>query len=247
MLFSVIIPARNEEGCIEKTISGLARVMSGASISHEIIVADDGSTDNTSKIVKDLAKRNASVRYVNDPGPHGFGLAVKKGLEACKGDAVAIFMADSSDNPEDVVKYYKKINDGYDCVFGSRFIKGSKLINYPLPKLVLNRLANNLIKILFGINNNDITNAFKCYRREVIEGVKPILSHHFNLTVELPLKAVIRGFSFATVPVSWRCREKGIAKFKIKEMGSRYFFIILYALLEKWLSGGDYIRKDVSR
>jgi dolichol-phosphate mannosyltransferase len=127
-----------------------------------------------------------------------------------------------------------------DCVFGSRFIKGGEVIDYPVPKLVVNRLANLFIKVLFRIKLNDTTNAFKAYRAEVIEGCRPFLSAHFNLTVELPLKAIVRGFSWEVVPISWRNRQSGVAKLKIKEMGSRYLFIVLYVWLEKYFSRGDY-------
>jgi len=149
-------------------------------------------------------------------------------------------MADISDSPVDLVNYYRKMQEGYDCVFGSRFIKGSRVIDYPAHKLILNRLGNMLTMALFAIKYNDVTNAFKLYRKEVINGVKPLLSHHFNLTVEIPLKAIIRGYSYCVVPNSWTNRKKGFSKFKIKELGSRYLFIILYCLLEKWLSMGDY-------
>ena len=118
------------------------------------------------------------------------------------------------------------------------------MVDYPFHKLVLNRMANWFIKILFGVKHNDITNAFKAYRRNVIDGIRPFLSHHFNLTVEMPLKAIARGFSFATVPISWTNRKTGVSKLKIKEMSSRYLFIVLYVWLEKHLSRGDYIAKD---
>ena len=156
-------------------------------------------------------------------------------------------MADGSDDPLDIVSYYKKLQEGYNCVFGSRFIRGSKLVDYPIPKLILNRLGNYFIKLLLGVKHNDISNAFKCYTKEVIAGVQPLFSSHFNLTVELPLKAIIRGYSFATVPIRWTNRTEGMSKFRIKEMGSRYLFIIFYVFLEKHLSRGDYLRKDGER
>ena len=186
-----------------------------------------------------------NVRFIDNPPPNGFGLAVRAGLANFRGDAVAIVMADGSDNPADLVKYYAKLQEGYDCVFGSRFIAGSKLIDYPVHKLIINRFANLFIRALFQIRYNDVTNAFKCYRREVIAGLEPILSHHFNLTVELPLKAIIRGYSFAVIPISWTNRTSGISKLKIREMGSRYLFIVLYCLIERLLSRGDYRRKPV--
>jgi dolichol-phosphate mannosyltransferase len=159
------------------------------------------------------------------------------------GDACAIMMADASDAPGDAVKYWRLLNDGWDCVFGSRFIKGGQVADYPRLKLFINRLANFFIKTLFNIPLNDTTNAFKAYRRTVIDGCRPFLSPHFNLTVEIPLKAIVRGYSWTVIPISWRNRRHGTAKLKIKEMGSRYFFICAYVWFEKYFSRGDYRRK----
>lgn len=158
------------------------------------------------------------------------------------GDAVVVMMADESDDCKDVVRYWDELHKGFDCVFGSRFVKGGTAVNYPLLKLLFNRMANTFLQFLFGIRLNDTTNAFKAYRREVIDGCSPLISHHFNLTVELPLKAIVRGYSWTVIPITWRNRTTGVAKFKIKEMGSRYLFICLYVWLEKHLSRGDYIK-----
>jgi dolichol-phosphate mannosyltransferase len=177
---------------------------------------------------------------VQNPGPHGFGRAITLGLDAMTGDAAVIFMADESDDCRDVVRYWEKLNEGYDCVFGSRFMKGGGTIDYPPIKLFMNRLANSFVRCLFRHGLNDTTNAFKAYRREVIDGIRPILSPHFNITVELPLKAIVRGYNFAVIPITWRNRRHGVAKLKIKEMGSRYLFIVLYVWLEKYFSRGDY-------
>jgi len=244
MKLSIIIPARNEEKCIEQTVSAIVQEMSLAGIDFEVLIVNDGSQDRTEETLKGLADRYVEVRYINNVQPHGFGLAIRKGLDDYQGDAVAIVMADGSDSPKDIVQYYRKLEEGYECVFGSRFIKGSSVVDYPIHKFVLNRLANHFIRILFGLRHNDITNAFKCYRRPVIDGLRPLLANHFNLTVELPLKAIIRGYSYATVPIAWTNRVEGISKLKIKEMGSRYLFIVLYLFLEKNLSQGDYRRVD---
>jgi dolichol-phosphate mannosyltransferase len=163
-----------------------------------------------------------------------------------KGDAVVIMMADESDDCRDVVRYWNRLNEGYDCVFGSRFIKGGGVIDYPQIKLFLNRLANLSLKVLFRIKLNDTTNAFKAYRKEVIEGCRPLIAPHFNITVEIPLKAIVRGFSWTTLPITWRNRRTGTPKLKIKEMGSRYLFICLYVWLEKYFSKGDYKRAEHS-
>lgn len=243
MKLSIVIPARNEEGSVAETLKALLRVTGSAAIPTEIVVVNDGSTDGTSECVCEVSKRHPSVRLVENHGRHGFGMAVRVGLEQIRGDAVAIVMADGSDSPDDLVAYYRTLQEGYDCVFGSRFIRGGKVLDYPAHKLILNRFANWFIRSIFGLRFNDITNAFKCYRAEVIEGIQPLISPHFNLTVEMPLKAIVRGYSYAVIPICWTNRKTGVSKLKIKEMGSRYLFIVMYIWLEKMLARGDYHRK----
>jgi dolichol-phosphate mannosyltransferase len=247
LLLSIVIPARDEEGCIASTIEHLHLELKLRQVPHEIIVVDDGSTDRTWQILQNEATRlnppppaPPVLRPLQNPGPHGFGRAITCGLDAINGDAVVIMMADESDDCRDVVRYWEKLNEGYDCVFGSRFVKGGGVIDYPPVKLFFNRLANAFIRLLFQHGLNDTTNAFKAYRKEVIEGIRPILSPHFNITVELPLKALVRGYSFTVIPITWQNRRHGVAKLKIKEMGSRYLFICLYVWLEKYFSRGDY-------
>ena len=239
---SVVIPAHNEEGSIGDTVRAFADALSREGIDHEILVIDDASTDGTATEVALLAEADGRVRYLRSPYRNGFGFAVRAGLEAFSGDSVAIVMADLSDDPEDLVAYHRLLEAGYDCAFGSRFMPGGGVFDYPRPKLLMNRLVNTGIRALFGHGYNDTTNAFKAYRREVIESVQPLLSHHFNLTVEIPLKAVIRGHSYAIVPIKWRNRKTGESKLKLQEQGSRYLFIVLLAFLEHHLSRGDYRR-----
>ena len=248
MKLSVVIPAHNEEGCIRDTVMALETKLTSENITHEILVINDNSSDDTEIILKELSAKFSSVKYINNVPPHGFGFAVRAGLENFSGDAVAIYMADASDAPEDLVAFFREMErSGADCVFGSRFMRKSKIIDYPLFKLVLNRFANLFIQVLFGLRYNDTTNAFKLYRKQVIEGVKPIISYHFNLTVELPLKAIVRGFSYRVLPNSWTNRKHGVSKLKVQEMGSRYLFIVLYCLVEKWLSRGDYHRERITQ
>jgi dolichol-phosphate mannosyltransferase len=239
-LLSIVIPARDEEGCVARTVKQLSSELNGRSIPHEILVVDDGSTDRTWAILLDLQRRLPELRPLQNSGRYGFGRAVIRGLDAMRGDAVIVFMADGSDDCGDAVRYWEKLNEGWDCVFGSRFIRGGGTVDYPLPKWLLNRAANAFIAMMFGLDFNDTTNAFKAYRRAVIDGCQPLVSPHFNLTVELPLKAIVRGYSWTILPITWRNRRAGAAKLKIREMGSRYFFICLYVWLEKHFSRGHH-------
>ena len=242
MKLSLVMPARNEEGCIIRTLERFTATLAPHVSDFEIVVVDDGSTDATADRLRAFSARHPEVVPVTNTGRHGFGMAIRYGLTQITGEAVAIVMADGSDSPEDLLKYYDKLCEGYDCVFGSRFIHGGCVVDYPRHKLVLNRMANAFIRVLFGLHFNDITNAFKCYRREVIDGMQPLISPHFNLTVEMPLKALVRGYSYAVVPITWTNRAAGVSKLKIKEMGSRYLFIVLYLWLEKHLARSDYHR-----
>ena len=244
MKLSIVIPAYNEEESITETIDQIEEAFSKVAIDHEIFIVNDNSKDNTIKVLEELAIKYPAVKYETNLGPNGFGYAVRYGLERYSGDCVAVMMADLSDSPYDLIRYYTTMLEGnYDCVFGSRFIKGGKVIDYPWVKKIINRIANFIIRMVMRIKYNDTTNAFKLYKREVIDGVKPILSPHFNLTIELPLKAIIRGYSYAIVPNSWTNRKYGVSTLKIKEMGSRYFFILVYCFVEKYFSRGDFSKK----
>ena len=242
-LLSVVIPARDEEGRIGATVEHLYVELRLHGIEHEIVVVDDGSGDSTWKVLEETKCRVPTLRPMQNVDEHGFGRAITFGLDHIQGDAVVIMMADESDDCRDVVRYWQMLNEGWDAVFGSRFVRGGGVIDYPPHKLFINRLANLFLRVMFHVPLNDFTNAFKAYRSKVIDGCRPFLSPHFNLTIEIPLKTIVRGYSWTVIPITWRNRRSGISKLKIREMGSRYLFIALYCWLEKYFARGDYSRK----
>ena len=242
-----MIPARDEEGRVSGTVEHLYVELRLHGIEHEIVVVDDGSTDGTWSSLRQAMPRVPTLRPVQNPGEHGFGRAVSFGLDQARGDAMVVMMADESDDCRDVVRYWEALNEGWDAVFGSRFVRGGGVVDYPKHKLILNRLTNLFLRIIFHVPLNDFTNAFKAYRRKVIEGCQPFLSPHFNLTIEIPLKTIVRGYSWTVIPITWRNRRSGESKLKMREMGSRYLFIALYCWLEKYFSRGDYVRQVPSR
>ncbi len=245
MKLSIVIPAYNEEESITETIDAIENALATIKIEHETLIINDNSKDNTENVLKELCIKYPLVKYYTNSGPNGFGYAIRYGLERFTGDCVAIMMADLSDSPYDLIKFYTTmLEKNSDCVFGSRWSKGGKVINYPIVKRIINRMANGIIRLVMNIKYNDTTNAFKLYKKEVIKGVQPILSPHFNLTIELPLKAIIRGYSYVVIPNSWTNRKYSVSKLKIKEMGTRYFFILMYCFIEKYFSKGDFRIKE---
>jgi dolichol-phosphate mannosyltransferase len=238
---SIVIPAYNEEESIPETLLAIHKAFSEVKIDHEILVVNDNSKDGTLEVLASLTEKIPTLKYITNNGPNGFGYAIRYGLERFEGDCVAIMMADLSDSPYDLIKFYTTmLEKNVDCVFGSRWVKGGKVIDYPWIKKIINRIANRIVRMVMRIKYDDTTNAFKLYKRNVIQGVQPLLSPHFNLTIEIPLKAIIRGYSYEIVPNSWTNRKYGESKLKIKEMGSRYFFILMYCFIEKHFSRGDY-------
>jgi dolichol-phosphate mannosyltransferase len=247
MKLSVVMPAQNEEGSVGHTVEGVVAALEREGVDYEVVVVDDDSEDSTGDVVRAIGAENPRVRCHRSHYERGFGMAIRAGLDVFEGDAVAIVMADASDDPEDLVRYQRILEGGADCAFGSRFVPGAQVHDYPGLKLRINRLANWFIRILFRHKYNDTTNAFKAYRREVIETIQPLLSKHFNLTVEMPLKAIVRGHSYEVIPTNWTNRTSGVPKLAMKEMGSRYLFIVLYVWLEATLSRGDYrVREQAS-
>ncbi len=247
MKLSVVMPAQNEEGSVGGTVEGVVAVLEREGIDYEVVVVNDDSDDLTEAVVEAIGATNPRVRCHRSHYERGFGMAIRAGLDVFEGDAVAIVMADASDDPEDLLSYHRLLEEGWDCAFGSRFVPGAQIHDYPRPKLLINRLANWFIRVLFRHRYNDTTNAFKAYRREVIETISPLLSKHFNLTVEMPLKAIVRGHTYEVIPTSWTNRTSGVPKLAMKEMGSRYLFIVLYVWLENALSRGDYQVRKPSR
>jgi dolichol-phosphate mannosyltransferase len=236
---SIIIPAYNEEKNLPKVVSDLQRALQAAAIPYEIILVNDNSTDETPRVIGRLMASDPYVRTVDRSPPGGFGRAVRAGLEVVRGDIVVICMADCSDVPDDVVRYYHMIREGYDCVFGSRFMRESVVKHYPFVKLVVNRAVNRVIQFLFRCPFNDLTNAFKAYRSSVLNEIGSLQASHFNLTIELSLSALNRGYRIAQIPIQWHGRTWGSSKLKLREMGRRYLATLVKLYAERALITDD--------
>jgi len=230
---TVLIPIRDEEENI-KIISN--EILNNIECKNfELLFVNDFSQDASEDELKKLTDKFPQIRYVNND-KKGLGGAMSAGIHNSAGKFICIMMSDSSDTVEDLNKYYEVINnDDLDAVFGSRFIKGGKVVEYPKLKYILNRLGNLLAKLLLWTDLNDFTNGFKIYKKETLLGLYPLVSEGFNIFFELPLKTIIRGYKYKIIPISYYNRTVGEAKFKIQELGSKYLFTLLYCFLEKIL------------
>ncbi len=246
---SVVIPCHNEELVIESTVNNLAGALNAAGVSFEILCVNNVSTDRTEDVLKKLSAEDSRVRYTNTPQLAGYGVAVRWGLEFYSGKAVVIVMADGSEDPEDVVAFFRKIEEGYDCAFGDRFTSNSSVVGYPRFKLILNRLGNSLIAWITGSSYYDFTNGFKCYRRHVIDSMKPIYADHFNLTIEMSINAVLSGARYAVISNSWKDRDAGVSKFKLLRQSKLYLMTIAYCWLRAYLQGKNWgkFEEDLSK
>ena len=235
-LFSIVMPAYNEEGVIEQTLLELTSYLDGCDFRYEIVVVNDGSSDQTETILKKIESTHNVVRHVNNEGKHGYGYAIRKGLEVYKGDAVVIVTSDGSDAPKDIAAYFAKIQEGYDCAFGSRFLPGTKVTNYPKFKLLINRIANYFLALILRSKYKDFTNGFKCYRRHVIDAMQPMVAGQFNITIELAVSATLAGWSFAVVPTDWTQRDAGDSSFYMNQLLKPYALTLVYCLIKNYLT-----------
>ena len=237
-MLTILIPIKNEYENLNNIEIQFNSLLN--EVDYEVILINDFSTDDTLNKAKAISNNNKNFITL-DNGRKGLGGAISLGIEKAKGRFTCIMMADFSDDIFDLKKYYQLIREkNLDAVLGSRFINGSKVNNYPKNKLILNRIFNLFVKILFLNKYNDYTNAFKIYKTEVLKNFLPLVSESFNIFLEIPLKVISRNYKFEVIPISWEGRKKGTAKFDIKELGSKYLFTLFYCFLEKILLSKKY-------
>jgi len=238
---SIVIPAHNEEKNLPVTVAEVQEALRTENIPYEIIVVNDCSSDGTAAIIQQLIASDPCVRAITRTPPGGFGRAIRAGLALVEGDVVIPYMADTSDDPADAVRYYRTIEEGYDCVFGSRFRPGARVENYPPVKLFWNRVVNRCLQALFLCPFNDLTNAFKAYRTEVILDCGPYRASHFNITIEMSLSALIRKYRIKEIPIAWYGRTWGSSSLRLTQMGRRYLATLLKVFAERLLISDDLI------
>ena len=238
---SIVIPCYNEEGSIEKTISNILPVILARNIYFEIICVNNNSLDGTQNILRRLAYNTDFIHYYDSPKELGYGIAVRAGLENCRGDVVIIVMADGSEEPSEIIKFYDKIHSGYDCIFGNRFSKNSNYEEYGALKLKVNRAGNWLVSWITKTKFTDFTNGFKCYRKSLLDIMPPLVSSSFNLNLEMSLNSIFLGARIAEIENSWKERVSGKSKFNVYHESKLYLVTLVTVFFRFKLS----IMKDL--
>lgn len=229
MNLTIVIPARNEEDNILNTLS---RIESGVRTPHFVIVVNDHSSDKTADIVREFSKTHNKVQLFDNPDPGGFANAVKSGFKEAPRGAVVTVMADNCDQPETVDAMFAKILEGYDVVCGSRYMPGGEKLGGRFLQTFFSRFVGKSLRIISRIPTHDVSNAFKMYRKEVIDAID-IEETGFAMSMELTVKAHFMGFKVTEVPTIWKDRTAGSSHFRIFKVASSYIRWYLRAL---WLS-----------
>ncbi len=230
-MLSILVPVRNESDNLNDIFNYFSKNLNNSK--YEVLIINDFSEDDTLDKAKSLITSFQNFKVLNNK-KKGLGGAINLGIKEASGSSVVIMMADQSDDINDLIKYYGLINsENLDAILGSRFIKGSMVSNYPFQKLILNRIFNIFVSLVFWNTYNDYTNAFKIYKRETLLKIMPLISESFNIFLEIPLKIISRNYKYKVVPISWTGRKKGVSKFKIKELRSKYLFTLIYCFIEK--------------
>ena len=233
-MLSILIPVRNESDNLDEIHISISKELS--EINYGVLIINDFSEDDTLDKAQKLFSQSQKFKVLNNK-KKGLGGAINLGIKESSGSHIVIMMADQSDDFKDLINYVNLMNtnENYDAILGSRFLKDSKVINYPIQKLILNRIFNIFIKLITHSDYNDFTNAFKIYRKETLNKLQPFVSDNFNIFLEMPLKLILNNYKYKIIPINWSNRKFGKAKFKINELGSKYIHT-LYHVIKQTIS-----------
>ena len=230
-MLSIIVPVRNESENLNEIFHYFLKNLKD--LKFEVLIINDFSEDDTFSKAEQLSKEFNEFKVINND-KKGLGGAINLGIKSSSGSNIAIMMADQSDSIDDLKKYNSILNSqNFDAVLGSRFLKDSKITDYPIGKLILNRIFNKFVSLIFWNKFNDYTNAFKIYKKKILLEIMPLISEDFNIFLEIPLKIISRNYKYEVIPISWDGRKKGKSKFRIKELRSKYLFTLIYCFIEK--------------
>jgi len=228
----IAIPVYNEAGNIAHT---LGQIEAMVTVPHRILIIYDFDEDDTIPVVKELIKERKAENIFLVKNKYGRGVlnAIRTGFDSIKDGAILVVMADSSDDISIVDAMFAKINQGYDVVCGSRYMKGGRQIGGPKFKKFLSRTAGISLHLITGIPTRDATNSFKMYRKSLLDAIKIESRGGFEIGMEVVVKAFLKGYKIAEIPSTWQDRVAGKSRFKFGKWLPRYIRWYLYAVKER--------------
>ena len=230
---NIVIPVYNEGENIRNT---LYEIESKVKTSHHISIIYDFDDDNSLPAIRDFMEKNRNIYLVKNKFGRGALNAIKTGFESVDDGVVLVVMADLSDDLGKVDEMFKKINEGYDVVCGSRYMKGGKQIGGPWFKKLLSREAGVSLHYLTGIPTHDVTNSFKMYTKKILNDIKIESNGGFELGMEIIIKAFLKGYKIAEVPSIWRERNAGKSNFKLWKWLLKYVRWYCLAIIKTFFS-----------
>ncbi len=242
---TIIIPARNEEKTINKTLDNLLKKVE---IPTEYIIINDQSTDQTTEKVKKYLEKHANVfLFETKANKVGFANALVLGFKKARTPYVLPVMADLCDDPKTIDIMYKKISEGYEIVAGSRYISGGGKSGGPKLQAFFSHVVCSSLHYLTGIPTTDVSNSFKMYKKSLLKRLIVPKSFGVETSMFITLQAYFKGAKIAEVPTFWRGRKEGKSKFNILKRFPRYLYIYAWAIHEriKQLSQERFHKKTV--
>src|SRR5436190_5728182 len=229
MKVSVIVPVLYREPQLPQTVEGLAALRDRLDLEILLVVdVPDPAREAESRAENDAVAEAAKGRTVYRIGQRGFGSALRRAFGHATGDILVPMMGDASEDPKDVVRLAEAIESGWDVVSGSRYMAGGGIVGQTV-KQRLSHFYSFLCRLAGGPRIHDVSNAFKAYRRSVVEAV-PTLAQSFDVSVELTLKAHLAGFRVGEVPTVWTNRTEGASNFSMRTELRNYGRWLLLAL-----------------
>ena len=225
----IAIPVYNEAGNIAHTLEQLEAMVT---VPHRILIVYDFDEDDTIPVVKEFIREQKAENIFLVKNNYGRGVlnAIRTGFDSIKDGVILVVMADSSDDMSIVDAMFEKINQGYDIVCGSRYMRGGNQIGGPKFKKFLSRTAGISLHLITGIPTRDATNSFKMYRKSILDTIK-IESHGgFEIGMEIAIKAFLKGYKIAEIASIWRDRAAGKSRFKFRKWLPGYIRWYSYAI-----------------
>jgi dolichol-phosphate mannosyltransferase len=231
----VIIPTYNEK----ENLPAIAQRVLGLPVDAHVLVVDDNSPDGTGRIADELARQNDRLHVLHRSEKNGLGRAYCAGFKwALERDFELIMEMDGdfSHNPEDIPKFIEAaVTENADCVLGSRYRNGIRVINWPLKRLILSMGAGMYVRVITGMPFSDPTGGFKCFRRSALKrlDLDAVKSNGYSFQIELTHKLWRQGMKVVEVPIVFLDRFHGSSK-----MSRTIVREALWMVWRLWLQNG---------